>query len=173
MFETKVYTSYQRKLYGWGWFAIAFVICLVLTSYGWNKLAIVASIFGAMSLYAAYFGTNDDSQNPCQIMCPKCQDMHGMFDLNKDKKATIFIYKEGKPRIRRSDGLEIYPLICFKCKNLTEWASDTHNYSGNATCGFEYFKTKKVTKKDINEALDDAKKIRSDIATKKLNKILE
>ena len=62
MFETKVYTSHQRKLYGWGWFAIAFIICLVLTSYGWNKLAIAASIFGAMSLYTAYFGTNDDAQ---------------------------------------------------------------------------------------------------------------
>ena len=34
MFETKVYTSHQRRLYGWGWFAICFIIGLILISFG-------------------------------------------------------------------------------------------------------------------------------------------
>ena len=42
------------------------------------------------------------------------------------------IYNEGKPKIRDSDGLHIYPMICFKCKTMTEWASDPENQSGKA-----------------------------------------
>ena len=168
MFETKVYTSHQRRLYGWGWFAICFIIGLILISFEWNKLGIATFVFGGLSLYTGYFGKNDDSKNPRLLMCPKCQIPNEMFNLNNNKQASIFTYD--KKRIRNSDGLEIYPLICFECGNLTEWASDSMNISGNSTCGFEYFKTKKASKKNIKDSLDYAEKFGHMMAAKKLKK---
>ena len=168
MIEPKVYTSQQRRLYAWGWLAISFIIGLILISFEWNKLGIAAFVFGGLSLYTGYFGKNDDSKNPRLLMCPKCQIPNEMFNLNNNKQATIFTYE--KTRVRNSDGLVIYPLICFKCRTLTEWASDSMNISGNSTYGFEYFKTKKASKKNINDALDCAKKFGHMMAAKKLKK---
>tara|TARA_B100001123_G_C15113675_1_gene948475 strand:- start:492 stop:1007 length:516 start_codon:yes stop_codon:yes gene_type:complete len=166
MFETKVYTSHQRNVYGWGWFAISFVIGLILISLEWNKLGFIAFLWGALSLYTGYFGKNNDSKNPKILMCPKCQILHELFNLNNNEESTIFAYE--KIRVRSKDGLHIYPLICFNCKNLTEYASDSENYSGNSTCGFEYFKTKKVSKKNLNDAMAYAKKEGCASALKKL-----
>ena len=49
-------------------------------------------------------------------------------------------------------------MICFKCKSLTEFAADPNNASGRALDGVEYFKTKKISEKNIMDALDYAKK---------------
>jgi hypothetical protein len=46
------------------------------------------------------------------------------------------------------------------------------NISGNSTCGFEYFKTKKTSKKNIKEALDFAKKFGHMMTAKKLKKLV-
>jgi len=171
MFESKVYTSHQRQVYGWGWFGISLIIGFILVSLEWNKLGIVAFIWGGLSLYAAYFGKNDDSKNPKILMCPKCQILHEPFNLNNNEESTLFTYQKVKVRI--SDGLHIYPLICFKCKNLTEYASDPLNYSGNSTCGFEYFKTKKISKENLNDALVFAKRDGCKIALKKLKHLIK
>ena len=44
------------------------------------------------------------------------------------------------------------------------------NISGNSTCGFEYFKTKKASKKNIKDSLDYAEKFGHMMAAKKLKK---
>ena len=94
-----------------------------------------------------------------------------MLNLLKKKDPPLMIYNEGKPRVRSSDGLHIYPLICFNCKTITEYASDTENQSGNAVEGIEYFKTKKVGKKELNEALDYAKSINNETLIRKVKNL--
>jgi len=81
------------------------------------------------------------------------------------------IFNEDKPMIRKKDGLNIFPMICFKCKSLTEFAADPNNASGKALDGVEYFKTKKISEKNIMDALDYAKKINNDLLIKKINNL--
>ena len=54
---------------------------------------------------------------------------------------------------------------------MTEYASDTENQSGNAVEGIEYFKTKKVGKKELNEALDYAKSINNETLIRKVKNL--
>ncbi len=167
----KVYTSTQRIKYGWGWFAISIVLGVIFVSLDWTILAWIVIIFSGLSLVTAYFGKNDDSQNERLLVCPKCQIGNSMFNLNNNPHSTLFIYNEDKPEVRKKDGLNIFPMICFECKKVIKWAADSENYSGNATYGFEYFKSKKITKKDLNEAIDTAIKNNNEASLKKLKKL--
>ena len=167
----KVYTSSQRIKYGWGWFAISIILGFIFVSLDWVILAWLAFIFSGLSLVTAYFGKNDDSQNEMILICPKCQIGNSMYNLNNNPHSTLFIYNEDKPEVRKKDGLNIFPMICFECKKVIKWASDRDNYSGNATYGFEYFKSNKITKKDLNEAIDTAIKNNNKAGLNKLKKI--
>ena len=55
MFEKKYYTRRQRKLYGWGWFAISFILGIIFVGLEWNILAFLAFAFGIMSIVAIGF----------------------------------------------------------------------------------------------------------------------
>ena len=105
------------------------------------------------------------------LCCPKCNIKEKMLNLFKKKDPQLMIYNEGKPRVRPSDGLHIYPMICFNCKTMTEYSSDIENHSGNAIEGIEYFKTKKVGKKEFNEALNYAKSINNNILIRKIKNL--
>jgi hypothetical protein len=105
------------------------------------------------------------------LCCPKCNIKEKMLNLLKKNDPQLMIYNEGKPRVRSSDGLHIYPMICFNCITMTEYASDTENQSGNAVEGIEYFKTKKVGKKELNEALDYAKSINNETLIRKVKNL--
>jgi len=72
-----------------------------------------------------------------------------MQNLNLNKKTTIFIPCI-PPQQRASDGLDIRILICFKCGNVTSYASDPYNHSGKHIDYVEYF-TKYKLKKDFKD----------------------
>jgi hypothetical protein len=93
------------------------------------------------------------------LMCPKCKVEEKLFNLAKRKNSQLMIYNENKPRIRAKDGLNIYPMICFNCKTISEFASDPYDSSGNSINGIEYFKSIKLNKKHISEALSYLKKM--------------
>ena len=52
MFKKKYYTRRQRKLYGWIWFAISFILGFIFVGLDWSILAFIAFAFGIMSLVA-------------------------------------------------------------------------------------------------------------------------
>ena len=91
------------------------------------------------------------------LICPNCNIKEKVFDLANRKDATIYIYNFLSPSVRKIDGLNIYPLICFTCNKLSKWASDDSNESGNAKFNTQYFETRNVTKADQNEALSEAR----------------
>tara|TARA_Y100000816_G_scaffold287923_1_gene271534 strand:- start:561 stop:923 length:363 start_codon:yes stop_codon:yes gene_type:complete len=91
------------------------------------------------------------------LRCPKCKILEEFFKCNIREKSTLAIYNELNPRIRQSDGLHIYPMYCFICKSVTEWAMDPLNSSTKAFKGVEYFKTKKATNKDIRNIIKYSK----------------
>ena len=94
-----------------------------------------------------------------------------MFNLFNKKNPQMMVYNEGKPRVRATDGLHIYPMICFNCKTMSEYASDINNQSGKAIEGIEYFKTKKISQKEKSEALNYAKSLNNKILIDKIKKL--
>ena len=105
------------------------------------------------------------------LMCPKCKVEEKLYNLTKRKSSQIMIYNEGSPRVRAKYGLHIYPMICFNCKTFSEYASDPYNASGNSINGVEYFKSIKLNKKHISEALRYAKNLNNQILIQKINKL--
>lgn len=103
------------------------------------------------------------------IICPKCKVEEKLFNLAKRKNSQLMIYNENKPRIRAKDGLYIFPMICFNCKTFSEFASDPYNSSGKSINGIEYFKSQKLNKKHISDALSYVKKNNNKILIQKLN----
>ena len=116
---------------------------------------------------------NEDlkSANKKILICPKCKIKEKMFNLYNKKNPQMMIYNEGKPRVRATDGLHIYPMICFNCKTMSEYASDPNNQSGKAIEGIEYFKTKKISQKEKSEALNYAKSLNNKILIDKIKKL--
>jgi len=102
------------------------------------------------------------------IICPKCKVEEKLFNLAKRKNSQLMIYNENKPRIRAKDGLHIFPMICFNCKTFSEFASDPNDSSGKSINGIEYFKSQKLNKKHISEALIYVNKMNNKIQIKKL-----
>jgi len=153
---SKVYFKKDRLRYGFLWMLIFAGASYLVSLFEINWLATTLMIFAGLSLITGIFGTNDDTGNSVGIACPKCKVFHPMQSLN-DIESTIYLYGETVFRTRKSDGLNIHPFLCLKCKNVTEYASDLNNQSGHAVCGYEYFETKKMTKKNISDAMAFAK----------------
>ena len=104
------------------------------------------------------------------LICPKCKIKEDLFNLLHREDATLMMYNQNKPRVRAEDGLHIFPLICFECEQVIEFASDPMNESGKAVDGVEYFSSRKITKKDKNDAAEYAKLMNSCLL-KKINSI--
>ena len=150
-----VYFKKDRLKYSFLWmliFAGASFLASLLPIKGTNWLATILMLLSGLSLITGMFGTNDDEASPIGLACPKCKVFHPIINLNIDTSSTIYIYGENIFRTRESDSLNIYPLLCLKCNNITEYASDQQNVSGHAVCGYEYFNTKKITQKDYKNA---------------------
>ena len=111
------------------------------------------------------------SANRKILICPKCKIKEKMFNLFNKKNPQMMFYNEGKPRVRATDGSHIYPMICFNCKTMSEYASDINNQSGKAIEGIEYFKTKKISQKEKSEALNYAKSLNNKILIDKIKKL--
>ena len=79
------------------------------------------------------------------LICKKCGHKETLENINYSATSKILIAQV--PRVRKKDGLDIYPLHCLKCNFITEWAADPNNISGKAVDGVEYFKTFKINKK--------------------------
>ena len=102
------------------------------------------------------------------LICPKCKVEEKLFNLAKRKSSQLMIYNNNKPRIRDNDGVHIFPMICFNCNTFSEFASDPNDFSGKSIKGIEYFKSQKLNKKHISEALGYAEKINNKILIQKL-----
>jgi hypothetical protein len=152
---------------------IIFIISYFFYSIQWIILSIIFFIFSGILLLITYLNRNQNSKSQNVLMCPKCQIGNSLYNLNNNPHSTIFIYRENAPKIKPYEGLNIFLLLCFKCKKITEWTSDSSNISKNAKFGFEYFKSRVITKKDINDAMLDAEQSCSVDSLKKLKKINE
>ena len=102
------------------------------------------------------------------LMCPKCKIPEEVENMFNREACTLIIYNQARPETRSSDGLHVYPMICLKCKNVTEWASDPTNQSGKAVDGVEYIKTRKIEDTDIALAKMEARALKLDLCLKKL-----
>jgi len=157
---SKVYFKEDRLKYSFLWMLIfagaSFLAFIIFPTEGTNWLASILMMLSGLSLVTGIWGTNDDSESPNGLACPKCKIFHPLLNINIDKDSKIYMYGEYCFRKRESDGLNIYPLLCLKCKSITEYAADPQNQSGHAVCGYEYFKTKKMTKKDYKNAYEYA-----------------
>ena len=153
---SKVYFKKDRLKYGFLWMLIFAGASFLVSLLEINWLSTTLMIFAGLSLITGMFGTNDDAESPIGLTCPKCKIFHPLLNLNLDTSSTIYVYGEHIFRTRKSDGLNIYPFLCLKCKTITEYASDPQNQSGHSVCGHEYFDTKKITKKDIDDVLSFA-----------------
>jgi hypothetical protein len=173
-FDPKYYTEKQSRLYGLGWFIIASVIGACFSYINWSVISYIFFGFAGLSLYYGFFKnineTNEQNILMKTLMCPKCKIKEEMFNLFHREDSTLFIYNQHKPRVRAEDGLHIFPIICFKCNQVSEFASDPNNESGKAVDGTEYFSQRKITKKDKNDAAEYAKQINSCLL-KKINSI--
>ena len=103
------------------------------------------------------------------LICPKCKIPEEVENMLNREDCTIIIYNQNHPEVRPSDGLNIYPMICLKCKNVTEWASDPTNKSEKAIEGVEYFNTRKAEDTDIAKARMEASALKIDLTIKKLD----
>ena len=54
------------------------------------------------------------------LRCPKCKVDEQVYEMNIREESTLAMYNEFNPRVRQSDGLNIYPLYCFICRSVTE-----------------------------------------------------
>ena len=156
---SKVYFKKDRMKYGFLWmliFAAGSYVATLIPIPGNNWLATGLMILAGLSVITGLFGTNDDSKSPIGLGCPKCKVFHPLINININEDSSIYMYGENCFRTREEDGLNIYPFLCFKCKQVTEYASDPNNQSGHAVCGFEYFESKKANKTDIKNAIEYA-----------------
>lgn len=160
-----------NKLWCWGLFIMCFVMGYLLYSTQWIILSIVFFITGGISLLIAYIGRNVDSQNKNLLMCPKCKIGNQLYNLNNNHNSTIFIYRERGQTVKTNNESDLFYLICFKCKDIVEWAQDSNNISGSAKFGFQYFKTKEITKKDLSIAIQEAEQSCSVHSIDRLKKI--
>ena len=104
------------------------------------------------------------------VSLEKCKIEENVYELNIREEATLAMYNEFNPRVRISDGLNIYPLYCFVCKSVTEWASDPLNNSNKAFKGVEYFETRKSNTKDLKEITTYADSFGLDMLKGKIKK---
>ena len=61
-FDPKIYTKKQRRLYGVGWFVIAFVIGAFFDYLNWSIISYIFFGFAGLSLYTGFFGKNFNEQ---------------------------------------------------------------------------------------------------------------
>lgn len=80
-----------------------------------------------------------------KLRCKNCGYKEILENVTQSINTKILIAQV--PRIRKKDGLDIYPLLCQKCNYVTEWASDPFNVSKKAVDGVEYFRKFKLNKK--------------------------
>ena len=117
MFKRKFYNPKQRKLYGWGWFVIFFIAGGALQELDWSILSYILFLFAGLSLYTAYFGTNDtsppyegeftseDFDNPKDYA-------DNIIRLLKDMKNSLFkIKKNKKGKLNKKDILSYVETI--------------------------------------------------------------
>ena len=97
------------------------------------------------------------------LICPVCKIPEETLDMHEREDCTLMIYKRSAPDIRSSDGFEIFPILCFKCKNVTEIAINPLKKDL-----YQYGNTREVTKADIGAAYVETSLFKLDILKKKL-----
>lgn len=71
-----------------------------------------------------------------QMICDNCSTSEDISNCNMREDSRIYMAQIARVR---SDGLDIFPLVCFDCGMVTEFAFDPTNSSGNAIEGIEFF----------------------------------
>jgi len=75
-----------------------------------------------------------------QLTCLNCKHTEDIENMNFRKNSKIFMARKGIV-VSWESGLDIYTILCFACKHLTNFASDPTNESGKAIGGVQYFET--------------------------------
>ena len=145
-----------KKILAWGCFLIFFVLGYYFYKIEWDILSIIFFVSGIISLLLAYYDNNQETQNKKELKCPKCKIGNQLYNLNNNHNSTIFIYKEHGSKIKLKDGLDIFLLICFKCREITKWALNNNNISKDENFDFQYFETRVITREDLSRAIQEA-----------------
>lgn len=88
-----------------------------------------------------------------KFYCGNCGTSEKMYKINVRENSQLFT--ANFPITTTASipyGLNIYPLVCFKCDHVTEWAADHSNFSGNAIEGVEYFNSYRISQ-DIKDEI--------------------
>jgi len=108
---------------------------------------------------------NNEKHDLKTLICPKCKIPEETLDMHERENCSLMIYKRNFPDVSSSTGFEVYPFICFECKNVTEIAIDPANKNI-----YEYVITREATDVDVAMAHTDANVFKLDIVKKKLDK---
>ena len=152
---------------------IGFLICagiLVLGIFYFNNLWLKVLFigFGALGVIGTFIKDENDPYKDLtseqktdalkkiasnmEVICQNCGFKE---DVNKgwvyvpgweEFKSGINLYMSKEPKRVNDEGLDIYPLLCFKCNYISELASDPYNSSGKAKGNYEYFKKFPINK---------------------------
>lgn len=145
-----------KKFWLWSIFIVSFFIGYYLYKIEWSTISSIFFVFGIISLFLSIYNSNHKSHDQKKLMCIKCKVGNSLYNLNNNHHSTIFIFKKPDLKIQSINNLDYFYLICFKCKEITKWALDTNNVSENTEVNFQYFETRKLTKEDLDFAIQEA-----------------
>ena len=174
------------------WALISGGLSVYLHSINWSILGYIAGIFCAMCLYTLfnifwlgykgkklYDETDPYKENGDPNILLECQycgeylKSSDYFNANNKPESKLFMAEIYRTKEDGADiGLNIYPLLCFECNFVTEYASDFQNVSGNAKKGYEYFGSFKLNNEYKSKLLDYAVSIDNDVMKEKIKKII-
>ena len=91
----KVYFKKDRIKYSFLWMLIfagaSWLAATFIPTDGTNWLATILMMLAGLSLFTGLWGTNDDSESPIGLTCPKCKIFHPLQNINIDEDSKIYI----------------------------------------------------------------------------------
>lgn len=105
------------------------------------------------------------------ITCQYCGVSEPSDNLNVKNDTKLYCSDDFD--LDQTTGLQIYSLLCFDCRHVTQYAADPLNESGRADDGFEYFRTTKMDLSMLIKFSENAKKHSNTIALNKIEKLIQ
>lgn len=161
------------------------VIFIIGIYFNDHWLGIGAIIFGALAIFGSLFSDDEESKDKLLlkhysdssniIRCQNCSESlaeKSFFNANNTLGVELFM--ADTPRVKQDGidiGLNIYPMLCFKCGYVSEYATDPWNVSGRAKNGYEYFDTFKLDKEFKKKFITYAKIIKNKRVQEKISNL--
>tara|TARA_B100001093_G_C26784311_1_gene995985 strand:- start:624 stop:1136 length:513 start_codon:yes stop_codon:yes gene_type:complete len=143
-------------------------------------LTILFCIIGGLAMIGTIFKDESDPykekvDNKIMIECQTCGEYvnsSDFFNANNNPNGKLFLADTHRVKEDGDDiGLNIYPLLCFECEHVTEYATDFMNVSGRAKNGYEYFGSFRINRDYQEKFLKHANSINNDLMVEKIENI--